>query len=351
MRSRTLIAAVAALACLLLPATAGASPRLFAPTSPWNAALLGNAQLDHASPALTGTLLAEVRREIKAGIGPWISEREYSTPIYVVRARQAKVHVVLDTGSWGAPLQRALDDGVPIPRHARPAKGTDGHLTIYQPSTDRLWEFWGAARRADGWHARWGGAMRNVSTNPGYYTSSSWSGLHSSEGWNWGSTATSLPVVAGTVTIDELRRGRIDHALALAIPDACARRFSWPAQRTDGASTAAHCLPEGAHLRIDPSLDLSTLELPRVTRVLAEAAQRYGMIVRDVTHHAVGFYAEDPAPTGGNPYGGEDGLYGGLPPWKFLPQFPWARLQVLKMRLCTTAPCAKHATTRRRSRR
>jgi len=131
----------------------------------------------------------------------------------------------------------------------------------------------------------------------------------------------------------------VPHALALAIPEACARVFTWPAQRTDGYSHARNCLPEGAHLRLDPTLDLSKLDLPPVTRVLAEAAQRYGIIVRDVSHHSVGFYAEDPTRTGGNPYIGPHGLYDGLRPWSFLPQFPWADLQLVQMHTCASAPC------------
>jgi hypothetical protein len=222
-----------------------------------------------------------------------------------------------------------------------PAEGSDGHLTVYQPSTDTLWEFWRASRRADGWHASWGGVMRRVSTSPGYYSNAAWDGLPAAAGWDWGSTASSLQVIAGTVTIAELRRGRIDHALALDVPTPCANTFSWPAQRTDGSSTAADCLPEGAHLRLDPSLDVSKLRLPPITRMLAEAAQRYGMIVRDRTGKDTSFFAEDPTPTGTDPYNGPAGLYGGLRPWKFLPQFPWASVQLLQMKLCSRAPCQR----------
>ena len=268
--------------------------RLFAPDSVWNAPIGASPQLDPTSRARLDTFNAEVDSEITRGIGPWISESSYSTPLYKVPANQRKVSVTLDTGSWGAPLQTVLQAGVPIPNDARPAAGTDGHLTIWQPSTDTMWEFWKALKQADGWHASWGGAMQRVSRSPGYYTATSWTGLSASEGWNWGSTATSLPVIAGTVMIDELRRGHIDHALALAIPNACAGSFSWPAQRSDGSDSGRDCLPEGAHLRLDPGLDLSTLSLPPITRMLADAAQRYGMIVRDRTSHAVGFYAEDP---------------------------------------------------------
>jgi hypothetical protein len=338
------ILALGIAACVFLgPANGEAArraslPRLFAPTSVWNEAVR-SAKLDPQSHRLVRALVSEVRHEVTAGTGPWISDTSYSTPFYVVPKGQPRVDVKLDTGSWGAELQTALNDGVPIPADAMPAAGTDGHMTIYQPATDTLWEFWKAVKKPDGWHASWGGIMDHVSTSPGYYTGSSWPGLTAPSGWNWGSTATSLPVIAGTARIDELRAGVVPHALAVAIPEACAHVFSWPAQRTDGTSKAPTCLPEGAHLRLDPKLDLSKLHLPRITLVLARAAQRYGIIVRDVTHHAVGFYAQDPGPVSANPYLGPKGLYDGLRPWSFLPQFPWARLQLLKLTACTAAPC------------
>ena len=318
--------------------TEHAPPRLFASTSVWNAPV-GHSAVDRSSKRRMGALVTEVRREIRSGTGPWISDVEASTPFYVVPRHARRVFVKLDTGSWGAQLQEALARGVPIPLGAKPAAGPDEHLTIYQPSTDTLWEFWKAVHKRDGWHASWGGVMEHVSSSPGYFTPSSYPGLKAPSGWNWGASATSLPVIAGTVRISELRAGVVPHALALAIPEACARVFTWPAQRTDGYSHARNCLPEGAHLRLDPTLDLSKLDLPPVTRVLAEAAQRYGIIVRDVSHHSVGFYAEDPTRTGGNPYIGPHGLYDGLRPWSFLPQFPWADLQLVQMHTCASAPC------------
>lgn len=318
-------------------------PRLFAADSVWNARLPVHAPLDPTSPIRTAAFTAEIRREIDAGTGPWISEDSYSTPIYTVGPGQPTMPVRLDTGSWGASLQAAFEQGVPIPPDATPAAGTDGHLTVYQPSTDRLWEFWQASKQADGWHASWGGAMDDVSRSPGYYSDASLSGLAPSDGWSWGSTASSLPVAAGTITIAELRSGRIDHALALNIPAPCKDIFSWPAQRTDGTSAKPDCLPEGAHLRIDPRLDIARLDLPPISRMIAEAGQKYGLIVRDKTGHATGLYAEDPTRTGGDPYRGPSGFYGGLKPWDFMPQIPWNRMQLLRMSTCTKAPCSEPA--------
>lgn len=215
---------------------------------------------------------------------------------------------------------------MPLPADARPAAGPDAHLTVIQPSTNSMWEFWKLRKEGDQWQAGWGGAIHNLSSNPGYYTAGAWPGAQS----DWGASATSLPVVAGTMTIGELESGHIDHALAIAIPNARKGVFAFPAQRTDGTLEAAQSIPEGTTFRLDPNLDVQALHLPPVVAMMAEAAQRYGIIVRDKTLHAIGFYAEDPSPLGANPY---TRLFDGKTPGELLQSFPWSHLQVVKTSL------------------
>ncbi|MGA8746103.1 MAG: hypothetical protein WB507_09585 [Solirubrobacterales bacterium] len=91
-------------------------------------------------------------------------------------------------------------------------------------------------------------------------------------------------------------------------------------------------LPEGAHLRIDPSLDLSSISMPPITRMIAKAAQRYGIFIRDgagVAH----FFAQDPVTLRDNPYIGPEGYFEGKTPGQLLDSFPWSHLQLLPMAL------------------
>lgn len=316
-------------------AAAPEASRLFAPDSVWNAPLAPDAPLEPDAEDLVAKFVADIHDQEEAGTGPWIQTHEYSTPLYVVGPDQPTTSVTVDdrpdAASWEG-LQRAFAE-VPMPKGARPAAGTDAHMTIYQPSTDSLWEFWRLYRAADGWHARWGGAMRGVSTNPGYYTADA----HPGATPLWGSTASSLPIIGGTILISELQAGRIDHALALNIPYARPGVFSWPAQRTDGAGDKFD-LPEGARLRIDPDFDLDAVRMAPAGRVIAEAAQKYGMIVRDQTGTATGFYAEDPTRYRTNPY---PELFGNRLPSEILATFPWDEVELMEMHLCTRegVPC------------
>ena len=309
------------------------SGELFSPTSFWNERLSPTAPLDPNSGALVAALVAEIQRERAAGIGPWIGAGAGSTPVYRVPAAQPRVRVrLLRGGQHGRrALQRAFAS-VPIPRNAKPAPGLDGHLTVWQPSSDKLWEFFHARRRGGRWQADWGGAIRRVSKSPGYYTARAWPGA----GRHWGATASSLPVIGGTMLLGELGKGRIDHALAINLPAPRAGEFAWPAQRTDGTGPST-ALPEGARLRLDPTVNVADLGLTKLGRMMARAAQRYGIVVRDQTGHGTSFWLEVPRGTGKrSPYGR---YFRGKTPAEVLANFPWDRLQVLAMHLCTAAPC------------
>jgi hypothetical protein len=135
-----------------------------------------------------------------------------------------------------------------------------------------------------------------VSSDPGYYRriTNPTGGLIEDSGW--GATASSLPMVGGLITLADLASGHIDHAVAVMVPMAKGNAFYFPAQRTDGGDASPAAVPEGARFRLDPTLDLSALQMSPVARMIAEAAQKYGLIVNDQTGATVGFRAEDPTP-------------------------------------------------------
>jgi hypothetical protein len=194
------------------------------------------------------------------------------------------------------------------------------------------------------WHASYGGFIPGVSQNPGYYQDLTDAPGSIVEQSTWGAAATGMPLAAGMITKADIDRGEIDHALSIGLDnsgaDALLRAgaFAFPAQRSDGLSTAADSIPEGAHLVLDPGLDIGALGLSPIVKMLAEAAQRYGMIVHDGSLGTV-IYAEDPTPYIAR---GEPNFY---TPWigqnttRTLARFPWKDLEVATMKLCSSGPC------------
>jgi hypothetical protein len=288
----------------------------FSCASVWNAPLSAHAPLSPHSAQYTSDLIGFIRAD-----GGWINSYSYSVPVYTVPRDQAKVPVTLDTSGAGSAdeLSRVFKQGVPIPHGAKAAAGSDQHMVVWQPSTDTMWEFWHAQQVNGAWHARWGGKMTHVSSNPGYFSNPP----------DWGATATSLPLLGGLIGIKELKSGHIDHALALAIPHAANGVVAFPAQRSDGNERTPGAIPEGTRFRIDPRLNIASLHLPPVDRILAEAIQRYGMIVRDQAG-AVSLFAQDPTPLGHTPYYGTHGLFDNISPANIMRALPWHYMQAVK---------------------
>jgi hypothetical protein len=305
--------------------------RLFARSSFWNRRLRPATPIDPDSAGLVAQLQAEVNREVVAGTGPRLATDEGSTTIYEVESGHRRVRVRLDAEH--APSLKHVFRSVPIPRDAKPTDPPLRHMTVWQPSTDRLWELSGARRRTDGWHAQWGGAMRRVSRNRGYYDSSAWPGATRF----WGATGSGLPLIGGMIRTREVERGRINHALAIGLPAPRAGRFAWPAQRTDGTGPIT-ALPEGARLRLDPQLDLGRLRLPRFVQMIAQAAKHHGLVVSARTEGGISLFAEHPAPHARNPY---RRYLSGTAESRLLARFPWDRLRVVEMRLCSATPCRR----------
>jgi hypothetical protein len=288
---------------------------------------VGGVAVDPNSAALVGELVNTVKGELAAKTGPWINTTQFSVPVYTVPAGQPTVKVALENASRAPALQAAWN-AVPLPAEAHPASGTDGVLVVWQPSTDQLWDFWRLVHREDGWHASWGGAMQHVSLDLGAYGPEVWPGAQK---W-WGDSASSMEPVGGLISLEDLKLGVINHAIGMALPEIRAGEYASPAERDDGKSANPLSLPEGAHLRLNPNLDLASLHLPRVTLLIAEAAQKYGIFVRDGARNVV-FFAQDPTPTGTNPYAGPEGYFEGKYPSQLLAAFPWSQLELLKMEL------------------
>jgi len=95
-----------------------------------------------------------------------------------------------------------------------------------------------------------------------------------------GSTiAARMPLLPGTITFAEVAAGKIEHAILGSTAISAPRKFVWPARGGDGVSTDPNAPPMGAWLRLSADADLSGLG-PQA-KVVAQAAQKYGVILSD----------------------------------------------------------------------
>ncbi|MBO3128721.1 malectin domain-containing carbohydrate-binding protein [Dermatophilus congolensis] len=250
------------------------------------------------------------------------NNREFTTAMHVAEPGTPRIDIIHSCAvDWGVPSN--LFDGaahfrsVPVPANAIPAAGSDGEMSIYDPATDQLWEFWKMSRDSKNrWQACWGGRIDNFSTHETVFPD------------GFGASASGMAISPGMITLDDIRRGRIDHAIALAVPTPSGLGYSWPANRTDGTSTDPNAPYEGQRLRLPANLDLDRYNLTPAGRIIAEAAKKYGFIVTD-NAGAVAVTAESSrvitAQTGKDPWS----AYLGSDAWSTMRDFPWTELEAL----------------------
>lgn len=227
---------------------------------------------------------------------------------------------------------------VPIPENAIPASGTDKMLLIYQPSTDKLWEFWivqkmtgtfnewGVNQRVasptGNWAAVWGGRIDNASASDARFKDYT------------GVAATAISYAATTIRIKEAQAGLITHAMALQVIDS-APTSSYPAGIVsyNGArryDSGGGIVPQGLRLRLKPSFNVEASNLHPFAKTIATAAKKYGFVITD-TAGAVSIVGESgtgiASRNGGtNPW---DAILNGTQPYNLMANFPWSQCEYL----------------------
>ena len=186
-------------------------------------------------------------------------------PYVTVSRRQARVPVAFEYADES-------DRGrYPIPRNApiEGGRGSDGdrHVIVVDRDRCRLYELFAAYPRDGGRRWRAGsGAIWDLRSNrlrPAGWTSAD---------------AAGLPILPGLARYDEVRRGRIDHALRFTVPET-RRAYVYPARHFASSSTDPDLPAMGQRFRLKSGVDISGF--PRQARVVVTALKRYGMILAD----------------------------------------------------------------------
>jgi hypothetical protein len=269
MRGRILIAATLTAATLgaggwaLFAAGAGASPLATAPGCPiFPSTNVWNKRVDALPVDVnSGAMIDAIGRNIP--VHPdFGSFQGYGIPINLVAGSQKKKHVTFD---WYGPESDHV--GYPIPKQPKIERGSDAHMLIVDRDHCRLYELYHVHKNRTGWHAG-SGATWNLLGN------------HlRPDGWT-SADAAGLPILPGLVRWNEVKKGVIDHALRVTVPDTCNGHI-YPARHDAGSGSCSlnQEPPMGLRLRLRASFDMS--QLSRQARVIAVAMQQYGIIVAD----------------------------------------------------------------------
>ena len=263
-----LLLPVAAFAYSALPARSSpvrGAPhcRLFPADNPWNQRV-DQAPVRANSDAIVRSIGVDEGLHADFGSGRY-EGRPIGIPYTTVSRRQKRVRVSFDYADES-------DRGpYPIPRDA-PIEGgrsSDGdrHVIVVDRDSGRLYELFAAYPGGGGrsWKAGSGAiwSLRSNRLRP--------------EGWT-SADAAGLPILPGLARYEEVRRGRIDHALRFTV-SRTRRAFVYPARHFASSLTDPDLPAMGQRLRLRSSFDVS--RYPRQARVVLRALQQYGMIVAD----------------------------------------------------------------------
>jgi hypothetical protein len=265
---RVTILAVIAFALLFSGGTADAlrhpsAPKctVFPASSPWNRRA-DRLPVAANSDAIVRSIGLEDHVHADFGSGLW-DGGPIGIPITVVGRKQTKVRVAFDYADES-------DRGpYPIPRNVRIEGGRqsdgDRHALIVDRDACRLYELYALYPTSGGWKAGSGAiwSLRSNRLRPAGWTSAD---------------AAGLPILPGLARYDEVKRGRIDHALRFTV-SRTRKAYVSPARHWASDATDPSLPPMGLRLRLKASYP--TAGFPRQARIVLEALKRYGMLVAD----------------------------------------------------------------------
>lgn len=261
--------------------------RPFSDDSPWNQPIPPAARTDSDSSA------AIVDFASRGAL--YINIQDWSIPVYFVDADQTPRREVYDLRPdlFGRGFE--FPRRIPIPANAVASPPVDGdnHLCIIDRQKNLEWGMWWARKDAKG---EWGTGLGAVTDLAGTGVNTPWYGearqldAHRAR-------ASGFPLIAGLIRVEEIRAGRINHALIFAY-DHCRTGFFVPpastAQATVPGTRNSTGVPMGGRIQLDPSWDVEHSALTRSGKIIARTLQEYGAYCGDYAGANVLFAENSP---------------------------------------------------------
>jgi hypothetical protein len=241
-----------------------AAPRcpVFPASSPWNQRV-DRLPVAADSDAVVRSIGVEDHVHADFGSGLW-DGGPIGIPVTIVGRQTPRSRVSFEYASESDRAAYPIPRGVKI--EGGPNADGDRHAILVDRDRCKLYELFAVyPRPGGGWRAGSGAIfdLRSNRLRPAGWTSAD---------------AAGLPIFPGLARYDEVKRGRIDHALRFTV-SRTRRAYVWPARHFASDLTDPSLPPMGLRLRLKAGFD--TGPFPRQARIVLEALKRYGMIVAD----------------------------------------------------------------------
>jgi hypothetical protein len=161
-----------------------------------------------------------------------------------------------------------------VPSAARPAAGSDAHMTIVDQAGGWEYPLWGVESKPSGGGTLWFKWSHGRVRIDG-------------SGLGGGGTAAHFGNLAGIIRAQEMAAGEINHALFMGVE--CANgSYVYPAAgKGRTCSTTYNALPTGARLQLNmPEWQIDALPVPAWKKTILRAMATYGMYVGDTGGNA-----------------------------------------------------------------
>jgi len=265
---RPIAVAIAAALVLAVPAQARPLPGapkcpIFPKTSHWNKRA-DKLALHPRSSAIVAAVGADRPSHADFGSGLY-NGGPIGIPYRVVRKSQRRVPVSFEFADESDGSRYPIPANAPV----EGGRGSDGdrHVLLVDRSRCRLYELYAAYPQGGGASWRAGsGAIWNLRSN-----------RMRPRGWT-SADAAGLPILPGLARYDEVKRGRIRHALRITVPRT-RQAFIYPARHFASSLTDPSLPAMGERVRLRRSFSLRGY--PRQSRVVLRALKEYGALVAD----------------------------------------------------------------------
>lgn len=204
-------------------------------------------------------------RQLHPDFGPSYGDGpNYGMPVtVVVSGAHRKVKVAFTYASESDHVRYPFGSDTRI-EGGRSSDG-DRHAIVVDRSRCRLYETWATRVRSGSWHAG-SGATWSLTSNklrPNGWTSAD---------------AAGLPILPGLIRWNEVRDGRVDHAIRFT-SDITSRHHVWPARHDAGSRNSIDYPPMGARFRLRRSFDAAGHGAR--AKVVIAAMKKYGLVLAD----------------------------------------------------------------------
>jgi hypothetical protein len=291
--------------------TAPGYTRWYAPTSFWNTPIAANAAIDANSAGMISYAIASYANGANlANTSAWGMSYVTTT------ATGSKNYTVACT-------QYCTSSSIsfPIPAGTLANTGSDHHLAVINTTTNTELDMWEASYNSsnDTWSA---GSLGTTSTV-------GWGAMCALGQLCNGEVAAGFAMLGGAIRPEEIAAGLIPHALSITTPATKSGYIACPATHTDGSSSNANAIPEGARIQLNPSFNVAAQSWSTWQKTIAYALQTYGAYVSD-TSGSLALYAVNDM-NSGNTTWASVGMSGSGESLSFL---PWSEFQVIQMTQC-----------------